>query len=255
MGFIGVKNDPGGHRFLDWWAERLDRFCYAALEDGLFVDQKWVNLAPVFFDGVKILKSARFNVATWNITTRKVSGSVKEGLTVDGEELGFYHFTGFDSGDHKIMATKYAGDNRAVMGLVKWYEDNVQDDRRVRDALWAYGHFDNGRPITAAHRLIFRIRKDLQEAYPDPFRATGLSDSYYTWFERTARVEHPEVFAPPVRPTFPAARPITGKVDWSRLRYYLKLAATDGKQRRTLLRRSWSILRTEGWRGLKRRLG
>jgi hypothetical protein len=39
--------------------------------NGLFTDQKWLNFAPVFFDGVSIIRSSRHNVATWNLTTRR----------------------------------------------------------------------------------------------------------------------------------------------------------------------------------------
>jgi len=254
LGFIGVKNDANARNFLDWWCERVDKFCYEALEDGLWVDQKWVNFAAVFFEGVKILKSSRFNVAPWNITTRRVTGSITDGLMVDGEPLGFYHFTGFDSGAHKVMAAKYGSDNPAVMSMVKWYEESIGEDKSLQNTRWGYDYFDNGKPITKAHRLIYRIRKDLQEAYPDPFRAANLSDSYYTWFELRARVEHPEVFKARVSNAVSFTRPITGKVDWSRVRYYLKLAATNNKLRGELLRKSWSIFRREGFRGLKRRL-
>src|SRR5262249_55952407 len=122
LGFLGIKNDANGRLFTRWWTDRLFHFCYESLDQHLWTDQKWANFAPVFFEGVKILKKSRFNVAPWNITTRHVSGSFSEGFRVDGEPLGFYHFTGFDSGAHRVMATKYGGDNRAVMSLVGWYE-------------------------------------------------------------------------------------------------------------------------------------
>src|SRR5436189_299366 len=80
----------------DWLAQRTQYLCRAEVANGLFTDQKWVNFAPVFFDGVAILKSPRHNVATWNLTTRRMSGDFGAGFEVDGEPLGFYHFTGFD---------------------------------------------------------------------------------------------------------------------------------------------------------------
>ena len=39
-------------------------------------------------------------------------GRFRERIRVDGEPLGFYHFTGFDSGAHRIMAIKNASESR-----------------------------------------------------------------------------------------------------------------------------------------------
>lgn len=192
LGFLGVRNTDESRRFADWWAERLYHFCREALDMHLWTDQKWINHVPVFFDGVRVIKSSRFNVAPWNIATRKLEGSFEKGFTVDGEPLAFYHFTGFDSGAHKIMATKYAGENPAVESLIRWYEEANRNglDHNSHDTAWAYGTFENGEPITHIHRLIYRMRKDLQEAYPDPFEIKPGKKSYYQWFGWKARLEH-----------------------------------------------------------------
>src|SRR6185437_3446700 len=96
LGFIGVRNGDEGRRFAAWWGERTYHLCRADVSNGLFTDQKWLDFAPIFFEGVAIIKSSRHNVATWNLTTRRLTGSFDAGFTVDGEPLGFYHFTGFD---------------------------------------------------------------------------------------------------------------------------------------------------------------
>src|SRR5438477_5710509 len=49
LGFIGVGT--GSRDFLDWWAERLDRDCYLAPEEGAtFVDQRWIDFGPALFE-------------------------------------------------------------------------------------------------------------------------------------------------------------------------------------------------------------
>ena len=194
LGFLGVRNEPETRRFVDWWAHRLYHFCREALDMHLWTDQKWINHVPVFFDGVRIVKSSRFNVAPWNITTRRLEGSFEKGFTVDGEPLAFYHFTGFDSGAHKIMAEKYAPGNPAVESLIDWYQRaNKRDRDPARDTPWAYSAFENGEPITRLHRLIYRWRKDLQEAYPNPFEVKPGVKSYYDWFRWCAAVEYPSL--------------------------------------------------------------
>jgi glycosyltransferase involved in cell wall biosynthesis len=197
LGFIGVRNTREGRKFADWWSHRLYHFCREELHNGLWTDQKWIDHAPVFFDGVTILKSSRFNVAPWNITTRHVSGDVDSGFSVDDGPLGFYHFTGFDSGAHDIMAKKYAGHNNSVMSLVRWYRkrSGEESDELIESTPWAFSTFSNGEKINWEHRMIYRMRKDLQELYRDPFLAIQDGQCYYNWFKWRAQEEHPEVLA------------------------------------------------------------
>lgn len=195
LGFIGVRSTPEGRRFADWWADRIHHFCVADIPGGLFTDQRWIDLVPAFFDGVGILKNPRFNVATWNIPTRKVDGNMADGFTVDGNPLGFYHFTGFDSGAHHAMAGKYARDNPSVAELIQWYADETRFDQDEPAAAvrWAYGSYDNGDAIPLSHRRLYRARPDLQAFFPDPF-AKGENGGVAGWMEGQGRLEHPEYF-------------------------------------------------------------
>jgi hypothetical protein len=257
LGFIGIRNDEQGKAFLDWWADRLERFCWAELEQGLWTDQKWVNFAPVFFEGVKIIKSSRFNVAPWNVTTRKVQGSVEEGITVDGEPLGFYHFTGFDSGAHEIMAMKYASDNKAIRSLIRWYKTAIQEDKRAVSTPWGYASyttFENGEPITPAHRIIYKRRRDLQEAYPDPFAVVKDGECYYDWFRRRAALEHPEIVGSQSKRISQVSGRSKSVFNWYRMWKHLKRSLVSPRYSIYLWKVTRSILRTEGWRGLKKRL-
>lgn len=182
LGFIAVSNTAETKRFASWWAERLYHFCVADVPNGLFTDQKWMNFAPIFFDGVHILKSPRFNVATWNLTTRRVAGDMQAGFTVNGEPLGFYHFTGFDSGAHRTMAVKNGSESPAVFELIKWYEEQTGND--ASDPLsklpWGYANFDDGSKIPKSARILYRARLDLRRAFPDPF-TTATGKNFKQW--------------------------------------------------------------------------
>jgi hypothetical protein len=193
LGFLGVRDEPEGRRFARWWADRIHHFCVADIPGGLFTDQRWIDLAPAFFDGVDILKSPRFNVATWNLTQRRLDGDLQSGFTVDGQPLGFYHFTGFDSGAHRVMASKNAPGNRSVDALVDWYADETRfdADEPVARLPWAYGAYADGTPIPSSHRRIYRARPDLQAAFPDPFAAGG--GSLPEWMASQGPLEHPEL--------------------------------------------------------------
>jgi hypothetical protein len=240
LGFIGVRKDDQGRAFLKWWAERLYHYCKGALDQGIWMDQKWVDFAPAFFGGVKILQESRFNVAPWNITTRKATGQAPDSVLIDGKPLGFYHFTGFDSGAHFIMANKYAGENKTVMDLVNWYEQQLNHDTQGKDMRWAYDYFENGEPITADHRILYLNRKDLQEHYPNPFE-TKVKESYYSWYRSNGESEVKRVN-------------LTQKPNESKFRYYLSIALTDGNQRKTITNAARVIFRKKGLKGLWRAL-
>lgn len=192
LGFLGVRQVPEGRRFAQWWADRIYHFCVADIPNGLFTDQRWIDLAPAFFDGVGILKSPRFNVATWNLSQRQLAGSRFAGFRVDDEPLGFYHFTGFDSGAHQIMATKNAPDNAAVQSLVDWYSEEARfdHDEPVAKVPWAYGRYSDGTAIPLEHRRIYRSRPDLQQAFDDPFESSPERPGLKGWMEQQGPLEY-----------------------------------------------------------------
>lgn len=171
LGFLGVANRPEGRRFAQWWRDRLLVFCHDDHPRGLFTDQKWVNLAPCFFDDLKVLRKPIYNVATWNISNREVAGDMKSGITVNDLPLCFYHFSGFDSGDQEGMLKKYAKDNKTLWEMRNWYIAECQ--RLGQDTLGKkpskYAFFANGEKIDDRLRVLYRHRPDLQYTFPDPF--------------------------------------------------------------------------------------
>jgi len=256
MGFVGVANTAEGHRFAQWWAERCYDFCRAEPHNGLFTDQKWINFAPVFFDGVEIVKSSRHNVATWNLTTRQFHGSLATGYIVDGEPLAFYHFTGFDSGAHRVMAVKNAGDNAAVHELIAWYERETQTSRDdpIEKWPWAFGTFSDGTPIQPHHRWLYRDRRDLQRAFPDPYDAgDGSRLTFLDWCRTEGRVRYPQFFAKDgSSPRFapPPGHGPLGTAVAIKLAFLL-FAPRAG---RSLRARLAALVRREGLGGIRRRL-
>lgn len=186
LGFLGVRTDTEGLRFIDWWADRLHHFCHDDIAGGLFTDQRWVDLAPAFFPNLAILRHSGCNVATWNLTHRRAEGRLDSGIRINGEPLCFYHFSGFDGGAQEIMLKKYAPRGSVLFNLRAWYIEQCR--RHGQEVLGKrscrYAHYDNGEVITRAQRVLYRSRLDLQRAYPHPFRATG--DSYYRWFAANA---------------------------------------------------------------------
>lgn len=193
LGFLGLRNDKISHEFVDWWANRLRFFCLEAYQQGVWVDQRWIDHVPVFFDRVQILRNPRFNVAAWNISQRRMEGTLADGITIEGQPLGFYHFSGYDSGAHKIMAAKYARRGRSIKSLLRWYDRRLAERPDSAETPWAFGSYSDGTRIPYAHRFIYRMRQDLQAEYPNPFQVTGESKSYLDWATWRAQVEHPDL--------------------------------------------------------------
>jgi hypothetical protein len=254
LGFIGVRNTAEGRSFAQWWADRCYEFCRAEIHHGLFTDQKWINFAPIFFEGVSILKSPRLNVATWNLTTRRMEGSCAAGFRVDGEPLGFYHFTGFDSGAHRIMAIKNASGQPAVQELIGWYERETEPERDdpVVTTPWAFGRFADGTKIEPHHRWLYRERRDLQAAFPDPYEVHPTRLTFLEWCRTEGRIRYPEYFAQGAEAAYAPPPAHSGVSPTMALHLVLLMFAPQ--KGKSLRQRLVQMLRREGVAGIVRRL-
>lgn len=181
LGFIAVRFDERGQRFADWWEARLRAYCEDNIPGGLFTDQRWVDLAPALFDGVAIVRSPRYNVATWNLSNRRMTGTVPDALRVDGEPLGFYHFSGLDRGACAAMIDVHVAHSPVLREFLDWYlaRCDAFGQQTLGTWPWAWGVYADGTPIAREHRRLYRLRADLQATFADPYRAG--SGSYLEW--------------------------------------------------------------------------
>lgn len=180
LGFVAIANDSEGRRFAHWWDDRLRDWCHDRLDIGVFVDQKWCNLVPCFFDNVKVLRDPGYNVASWNLSQRKLRYDEAGTALINDRPLRFYHFTKLGAvGD--MMTQRYARDNTEVYELWWWYRQQVLSSSSldIPKGWWYYGTFSNGNKIPKPVRELYRARPDLQEAFPEPLR-TGTG-SFHDW--------------------------------------------------------------------------
>ncbi len=192
LGFLAVRMEGQGRQFIDWWAERLRALCYDEVSNGLFTDQRWVDLAPAFFDDIAILRGPEFNVATWNLSNRRATGQAPYDIVINGRPLVFYHFSGFDSGAQKIMLERYGAHSPVLFEFRDWYIARCKElgQETVGKIPCRYGVFSNGSPVTTDHRLLYRRRDDLMAAFSDPFDASDPGCSYYHWYMRHGRAQN-----------------------------------------------------------------
>jgi hypothetical protein len=180
LGFVAIRTSGEGARFARWWNDRLLDFCYDDMPAGLFVDQRWCDHVPALFENVKVIRDPGYNVASWNLSTRKVAVEKDGRITVNGALLRFWHFTKLGVvGD--TMTKRYAGRNFPVYEIWAWYKRQVEaaTDPAIPERWWAYGTYADGAPIEKRHRVLYRQRGDLQAAFPNPF-ASGPG-SFQEW--------------------------------------------------------------------------
>ena len=105
LGYVTLAPGAEIEGLLDWWADRLLRDCRVDPVWGYFVDQRWFDLAPGLLSELEILRDPEFNVAYWNLHSRRLERSGSEYL-VDGRPLAFFHFSGFDP-EHPLVLSRH----------------------------------------------------------------------------------------------------------------------------------------------------
>jgi len=184
LGFLAVSRRPQLARFLAWWQEKLEFQCVVDTANGLFVDQKWMDLVPGLFSGVAILRHDGYNVAYWNLGQRTVTARGNE-LTVNGQPLRFFHFSGFDPAVPE-MASKHderlkrieAGD---AARLIEDYGTALRaaGHTSFRNAPYEFATFAGGTRLPNAARVAYRNSPSLQSACgADPFAHPELFTGY-----------------------------------------------------------------------------
>jgi glycosyltransferase involved in cell wall biosynthesis len=180
LGFLAVSRRPQLAQFLGWWREKLEFQCVVDTANGLFVDQKWMDLVPGLFSGVAILRHDGYNVAYWNLGQRTVTARGNE-LTVNGQPLRFFHFSGFDPAvpemaskhDERLKRTE-AGDAARLLeeyGLAL----RAAGYASCRSAPYAFAVFADGTPLPDAVRVAYRNSPSLQSTGgADPFAHAEL---------------------------------------------------------------------------------
>jgi glycosyltransferase involved in cell wall biosynthesis len=173
LGFLGLRNSPEAGQVIDFWCRRLIRHCVDDHARGLFTDQKWFNLVPVFFEGVKVLKHRGCNTASWNIARRPVT--MRDGVIHAGcDPLIFFHFSGYDKNVPRTLFDIFGRYNDVLEKLIEDY-DRINDQFSSRFPVWkqewSLARYDNGLEIPDAHREIFKRHYQFQLLYAEPFFA------------------------------------------------------------------------------------
>jgi hypothetical protein len=157
LGFIGLRRGTQALALLDWWEQRCLSQGFNDPGFGTFVDQKWLDLAPSYFDGVHILKHPGCNVAYWNLHERHLSGDAA-GPRVNDAPLVFFHFSGVDANAPTLLSRHQ---NRHVPApgsvLAALVRDYCAKLRAAGHEQWSklpygFGALQDGTPVTPLMR-------------------------------------------------------------------------------------------------------
>lgn len=181
LGFFAANDSADAQMLLKWWHNQCLANCYYEPQAGLGVDQKWIDLAPAFFDGVHILKDPGLNVAFWNLHERRLKKSRIGWLVNDVTPLGFVHFSSFVETDRDIIAdkqTRHAPGTRPdfseIGDVYRQYLSVGKNLVTVDNTNYGYAQFDNNVSISPSLRRFYAIYKeDRFKDCVDPFLAIG----------------------------------------------------------------------------------
>lgn len=106
-GFIGVNR--AGIEILDWWAKACAFKCERNYTKGIYDDQKYLNIIPIYYKGVKVIKHKGCNLASWNTDVCRRMLNEKGIISIKQKyAIIFIHMTNrtvslIESGEDKLL--------------------------------------------------------------------------------------------------------------------------------------------------------
>lgn len=182
LGFIGVNSSDNARSFLNWWKPKLYKRCVVDLLKGYFVDQKFIDLAPIFFRNVFIERDVGYNVAYWNLHSRRLSRDNGSWMC-NGGPLHFFHFSGYTPESSLIsvhipnsLARYRLSNRRDLRKLFAEYKNLLIRNGHKQASTWPYtfGYFKTGESIPNQLRLYYRSFPAKWRRYGDPFDSRKL---------------------------------------------------------------------------------
>jgi len=190
LGFIALGRHPDLYPFLAWWKDRLEYDCIVDLPGGLFIDQKWLNLAPGLFDDVHILRHPGYNAAYWNLKQRSIS-IIRDNWVVNGRPLVFFHFSGLNPAKPSELSRHQNRFSMSDIGVVQVlvlryiHELHLNGFEQFKDIPYFFNYFSDGTPIRDIIRWTYRSSQENQKtAGEDPF------SSPWDWLNRPGQGQY-----------------------------------------------------------------
>lgn len=158
LGFIAVKASEEAERFAQWWMERLKFNGFSAYSAGTFTDQKWIDLLPSYFNGVKILKHPGYNIAYWNLHERNIHGKLSS-PEVNDDMVVFYHFSGikiYEEGISRYQTRFIDYPSPTLEDMFREYRSECRKiDKMIDSKMHKYSRLKDGGIPLISTRMLF----------------------------------------------------------------------------------------------------
>ena len=191
-GYVGVA--PGAEDFLRWWGRRTARHCLVDPAAGLFVEQRWLSLAPGLFD-VGVCRDPGANVTGWRLAGHDVDAARS---TFMGVPLRFFHFCGGFDPHRPDRLTAMAelqwpalADRPGAALLCRAYAGELlaagYDHEMARP--YAYASLPDGRPLDQFMRRAYRdgvLGAEAGHAEEPPGAFDGSGERFLRWLAAPA---------------------------------------------------------------------
>jgi glycosyltransferase involved in cell wall biosynthesis len=203
LGFVAL--DERALAFLHWWQERLRRDCLHEVGAGLFVDQRWVDLAVHYFPFVS-LKDEGCNVAYWNVDSRPVRRTA-DGFVLDRAPLRFFHFSGYRPESPHVLSRHHISAARldptstdSLRELCVDYSDALTKAGYDAATMGSYGFTASLDGVLLSKRVRRRYRAELVSGadLPDPFAPEDVGE-FRSWSRRSRSLRDQTAARLPVR--------------------------------------------------------
>jgi hypothetical protein len=180
LGFFAVKQGEQALEFLNWWNRRCIDLCFMESQFGLSTDQKWVSIAPCFFNFLKISFNPGYNAAAWNTFERTLTKKQNNEFWLnDKYRLVFFHFSNFSHQDPQYLLKRASSETGKTYACLEElgrdysrqlsnYEDCVE---RVP---YAFDYMSDGTYISPTLRRAYASIKDNLPLNHDPFNSDGV---------------------------------------------------------------------------------
>jgi glycosyltransferase involved in cell wall biosynthesis/SAM-dependent methyltransferase len=181
LGFIALGAGENADALLNWWSERLEQDCVNDPANGHFVDQRWIDLAPGFWPDLFLLRETAYNIAYWNLPTRKLEID-GDGYRVNGEPLRFFHFSGYDPrrpDDLSKHQTRISlREDPALARICDAYGNALIEAGFEEAREWPYGWDEgaNGLKLDRVARSLYREGIEAGRLNGSPFDAAGAAE-------------------------------------------------------------------------------
>jgi hypothetical protein len=169
-GLLGLRHGPEARGFCSWFSDRLEWASFSEPNLGLFVDQRWLDLAPSYF-ACSTIQDPGINVGYWNFSAEHTSGSIS---------LGLLHFSQIDlhssTAELKTQATLAPAEKMAFLRLAEKYRERVAywNEQCRFQANYPYSHVRDGTPITKTLRRNYYCAVCSGNPVQDPFSSRDL---------------------------------------------------------------------------------